>query len=242
MNVAYVTTSWDDGHPLDLRLAETLAAAGVTGTLYVPIKYPPMPRMSSTEMRRLTAMGFEIGSHTVTHPRLDQIDDAAARKELSDSKRTLEDLIGVEVTALCYPFGKFNRRVMELARETGYAMARTTVSYRTSLEFDPYAMPVSYQLKHHAKIIHARHSIKERDWRGLMSWISLGCVSKPVRLAARCFARVRARGGVYHLWGHSWEIEQFGMWPALDEILAIVAKQPDVRYVTNTQLVCAMHK
>jgi hypothetical protein len=238
---AYVTTSWDDGHPLDLRLAEVLAAAGVAGTFYVPLSYPPMPRLSAEELRKLSAMGFEIGSHTMTHALLSDVPEADARRELVDSKHALEDIIGAQVSALCYPCGKFNRRAMRLVREAGYTLGRTTVPYRTSLAFDPMAMPVSYQLKRHGKFIHARHAIRTCDFAGLTEWMFRhGCASEPVALAASCFARARATSGVYHLWGHSWEVEQFRLWPALEAILALVAKQPDVRYVTNTQLARAI--
>src|SRR5688500_11915407 len=44
---AIVTTSWDDGHPLDIRLAEMLARHGVAGTFYVPLRYEGVPVMDS---------------------------------------------------------------------------------------------------------------------------------------------------------------------------------------------------
>jgi peptidoglycan-N-acetylglucosamine deacetylase len=235
--VAYVTTSWDDGHPLDMRLAETLALSGVTGTIYVPLSYPPMPRLSDEQLRELARAGFEIGSHTMSHPRLDQVSEERCRQELADSKHALEDILGAPVSALCYPCGKFNARAKRLVRETGYEVGRTTVSYRTGLQFDPMAMPVGYQLRDHSRAVHARHAIREGNWGGLAAWIlRCGCASDAVALASRLFESARKTGGVYHLWGHSWEIDEAGLWPKLAAILAMIARQPDVRYLTNSQL------
>ena len=72
-----VTTSWDDGHPLDLRVAELLCSYGVKGTFYVPIAYTKVPRMSREEIRELRRMGMEIGSHTRTHPRIHRLERSA---------------------------------------------------------------------------------------------------------------------------------------------------------------------
>ena len=49
----------------------------------------------------------------------------------------------------------------------------------------------------------------------------------------RLFDRVLNMGGVFHLWGHSWEISQHNQWAALERVLAYVAHRPGVRYLTN---------
>jgi len=48
---------------------------------------------------------------------------------------------------------------------------------------------------------------------------------------------VRAQDGVWHLWGHSCEIERYRMWKQLEEVLRYVSGRSDVRYLTNGQLV-----
>ncbi|MGH7837447.1 MAG: polysaccharide deacetylase family protein, partial [Candidatus Binataceae bacterium] len=63
-----MTTSWDDGHPLDLRVAELLAAHGVRGTFYVPVRASADSLMKPADLRRLRNLGMEIGAHTVSHP------------------------------------------------------------------------------------------------------------------------------------------------------------------------------
>ena len=60
-----ITTSWDDGHPLDLRVAELLAKHGLPGTFYVPMR-AEHGTMTTAQLRELSG-AFEIGAHTVHH-------------------------------------------------------------------------------------------------------------------------------------------------------------------------------
>ena len=43
-----------------------------------------------------------------------------------------------------------------------------------------------------------------------------------------------ATGGVFHLWGHSWEIEQFGLWKELETLLKMLAFNKEIAYLNNT--------
>ena len=82
---------------------------------------------------------MRFGSHTLTHPSLVRLDDAQLRRELVESRRKLQDLLGEEVNLLAYPYGDANRRVRAAAIEAGYRMAFTTVEGLNVWE-DPFAM------------------------------------------------------------------------------------------------------
>src|SRR5919112_349715 len=81
---AFITTSWDDGHPLDLRLAELLAKYGLRGTFYVPM-IAPNGTMTPAQMRELSAAGAEIGAHTLHHAVLTRASEQEAWEEISGS-------------------------------------------------------------------------------------------------------------------------------------------------------------
>jgi len=72
------------------------------------------------EIREMRKGGICFGSHTVSHPRLTEISPADARSEIVNSKKTLEDGLGEEVTFLCYPYGFLNRLVRDLVEDAGY--------------------------------------------------------------------------------------------------------------------------
>ncbi len=81
-----------------------------------------------TELRQLAALpGIDIGSHTVTHPYLTQLDAVAMQRELVDSKARLEQALGRPVHSLCYPSGDFGARERSAAQLAGYRMAVTVV-------------------------------------------------------------------------------------------------------------------
>jgi len=236
-----VTTSWDDGHPLDLRVAERLAAHGVTGTFYVPVQYSAVERMSLSRLRQLRAMGMEVGSHTVSHPRLSEVGDDIAFRELRESRDALENILGEPVTSFCYPEGKLRPGLAELVQAAGYTLARTTLAFRNDLSFDPLAMPVSMQLYPHSRAVLARHALHEGNLSGLFAWVArLGRISDPAALAERMLADMRHRGGIFHVWGHSWEIEDRGLWPVLDRILEAVSRERGAQYLTNSGVLAAL--
>jgi peptidoglycan-N-acetylglucosamine deacetylase len=55
-------------------------------------------------------------------------------------------------------------------------------------------------------------------------------------LARQMFQEARAAGGIYHLWGHSWEIEAHGDWVRLRGLLRYIAGHDGVTFLTNGEL------
>ena len=87
-----ITTSWDDGSVLDLKLAELLEKYSIKGTFNIPKAYldNPLQQKDIEDIDRK----FEIGAHTLTHADLTAISLTEARKEIEGSKAYLEDLLG----------------------------------------------------------------------------------------------------------------------------------------------------
>jgi len=83
------------------------------------------PLLSWDELRDLHEHGWEIGSHTLTHPDLTALDDDALRRELVESRELIEAETGARCTSLAYPYGAADARVVEAARRAGYEAAFT---------------------------------------------------------------------------------------------------------------------
>jgi len=233
---AAITTSWDDGHPLDLKLARLLANYGLKGTFYVPTEYSEWPLMTRSEILELDRMGMEIGSHTVNHAILPQLTEPHARRELTDSRKTLEDLLGKPVPAFCFPKGRFNSRTCSLVREAGYKLARTTVGFRTARGFDPSCMPVSLQFVPHPRSIHVRHALKDANVKGLLNWLRVCKLGTDLeQLCVTMMKSAAADGGLFHIWGHSWEVEELGLWRQLEHVFE-AASSMRLEARTNSQL------
>ncbi|MHB1570259.1 MAG: polysaccharide deacetylase family protein [Solirubrobacteraceae bacterium] len=140
-----LAVTFDDacGSVLELA-APILASLGVPGTVFAPTAYvgsgEPMswpelqPWLASghrselvpldwAQLAELRDAGWEIGSHTRTHPHLTALSDADLAMELEGSRSELEHHLGITATSLAYPFGDCDRRVAAAARAAGYGVA-----------------------------------------------------------------------------------------------------------------------
>lgn len=137
--------TFDDAYASVLEQAfPVLSALGAPATVFVPTGYvageealewasmeewaatdfaDELRCMSWSDLRSLADAGWEIGSHTSTHPDLTTLDDAALDRELTSSRALCEEEIGEPCKTLAYPFSAHDRRVMARAREVGYEAA-----------------------------------------------------------------------------------------------------------------------
>jgi hypothetical protein len=222
--LAYATTSWDDGHPLDLRVAELLAAHGVRGTFYVPRRVE-RETMSASQIRRLGAL-FEIGAHTLNHVVLTRTTDQQAWQEIAGSKAWVEDLTGVPCRMFCPPKGKYSVRHIDMIREAGYLGMRSAemLSLDSPRRTAGLAlMPTSAQAFPHGPLALARNAIKRGAFENLWQLVVRKRMVAWPKLASSLFCRCLERGGVFHLWGHSWELQEADQWQHLDDILRFMS-------------------
>jgi peptidoglycan/xylan/chitin deacetylase (PgdA/CDA1 family) len=82
-------------------------------------------RMTWEQLRDMVAGGMEIGSHTLSHSKLTTIAAEAAAEEIVNSKRRLEDELGVTITSFCYPGGFYDGAHVRMVEAAGYRSACT---------------------------------------------------------------------------------------------------------------------
>ncbi len=85
-----------------------------------------VPMLSESELRRLAGEGMAMGAHTLAHPRLTQLDDAALQREVVESGARLAQLLGTPVTTFSYPYGNWDTRVRQAVIDAGYTLATAT--------------------------------------------------------------------------------------------------------------------
>lgn len=84
---------------------------------------PELATMSWSDLRSLADAGWEIGSHTRTHPRLTELDGERLAAELRGSRDDCEKRLGRPCSSIAYPYGDVDERVVRAAAEVGYEAA-----------------------------------------------------------------------------------------------------------------------
>lgn len=204
---------------------------GLVGTFYINSKTDNVGR--TLIQKRIREMvfevansGHEVGSHTVNHVILTKCKDP--REEIERSKFELENLTGRKVTSFCYPNGAYDDGIKNIVRETGYLSARTCKYMGTGLPKDPYEFGITL----HASNGSPRTTLKILlqsgiPFRSLWDW--------EIR-AKLLFDLVLEKGGIWHLWGHSWEIELHKDWGKLTRVLQYVSDREEVLYLANGKI------
>ena len=133
-----VVQCWDDGVSADIQLIDVLRRHDVKATFNLnaalfenersqggAYKDTEVQRLGWNEMKEIYE-GFTIANHSLTHPQLEQISIDDARKEIIEGRKQLQDFFNAPITGFAYPFGTYNKAVMDLLQEAGHFYARTT--------------------------------------------------------------------------------------------------------------------
>ena len=107
---------------------------------------PPAGLMLTPDsVRSLKEWGFEVGAHTVSHPILANTPTDDAWREIRESKRELEQLLGQAVSVFAYPNGKpgqdYIGEHVRMVREAGFAVGVSTASGAASRTSDALQLP-----------------------------------------------------------------------------------------------------
>jgi peptidoglycan/xylan/chitin deacetylase (PgdA/CDA1 family) len=96
----------------------------------VDVRLPSDLMMTSAQLRAMRAAGMQLGAHTVSHPILATLDQEEATKEIAESRRFLEDVLGERIGLFAYPTGKpgvdYRAEQADLVRDLGFDAAVST--------------------------------------------------------------------------------------------------------------------
>lgn len=139
-----VCVTFDDAAASTYEPIEWLVGIGGRCTQFAVIKWVsegPPKWMGWDELRRLSALGVEIGSHTVDHLDLRNLGPDRLKAQLQNSRARLEAAVGREITSFAYPYGRFDAAVVRAVKAAGYRWACTTQHVHAVSGFAPYLIP-----------------------------------------------------------------------------------------------------
>lgn len=245
----FITTSWDDGHVLDIRMADLLGFFGLRGTFYISRDYMGSNSLQRNEIARL-ARYHEIGVHTLTHPDLGRMPIQEIKDEILGCREWLEDIIGKACPMFCYPYGSYNQDVVEILKNLGFHGARTVKTFDIDLPVDPFKMGTTIHVspfplrKTGANSFYWRYLFQpvQRNYDSIkrlgLSFISLRSWQS---LSRALFLKTTQEGGVFHIFGHSWEVEKYDMWDELRSLLKYIADRHWGSMVSNGEILNNAH-
>jgi peptidoglycan/xylan/chitin deacetylase (PgdA/CDA1 family) len=121
--------TFDDGYDdVYANAHPILKKYNAPATVFVITNYVDQPRyMNKQQISELIDAGFEIGSHSLSHPNLANTSSTLVQKEIIESKSLIEKWFDIKVETFCYPSGKFSSATMQLLESADYSAAVTTV-------------------------------------------------------------------------------------------------------------------
>lgn len=199
-----IKASFDDATIEDLKVANLMKKYDIPTTFYWPV----MPKYANEnngrkslneEQMQMLAKEFEIGSHTISHPLLTRIKLEDAKTEIVNSRQLLQEKFGQPIDSFCYPRGYSNPAIQQLVVEAGYVNARSTLVGYVHQSENPYFEQTAVHV-----------SCNRKEYAG-DHWYAYGM--KLFEIAKK------VPDSVFHLWGHSWEIEKNFEWLQFEAFL-----------------------
>lgn len=96
--------------------------------------------MNWDDVQQLQREGFAIGSHSVAHIPLTDLDKEAARREIVESSELISQRIGKRPTGFCFPRGAYSSEHARMVADAGYDYAVTTHFGSNTPGADPYTL------------------------------------------------------------------------------------------------------
>ena len=143
-----VMITFDDGYASVYEHAfPVLSRFGFNAVVFVPASYigktndwdvqfgtKKFRHLSKEQIAALSAAGHEIAAHGMKHLPFTLLNSKLLKLELEESRDVLEGITGKPVRALCYPFGRFNSRVIDAVKQAGYRYAMASLYLGRVLE------------------------------------------------------------------------------------------------------------
>lgn len=234
------TTSWDDGDFLDAKLTSLLDKYGIKGTFYITPNR--QCRLSDNEIIAISKK-HEIGAHTLDHVLLTEISAEEAKKQIAESKSRLEKITGKQIKMFAYPAGNYNVSIINIVKSCGFIGARTIKDWSLDSSSNVFEMPTSLHVypnpfRPDAKTIRARLKPLFHNLPKIVRYrLRPAAIFSWRNLALSMFDRAYDSGGIFHIWGHSWEIDKYKMWDDLENVFKRIGSYEGVEFKTNGEII-----
>lgn len=214
------TLSYDDGVSQDIRLVEIFNRYGLKGTFNINSGIQNennfwinngklIKRMDESNILSLYK-GHEVAVHSQTHPHLEDLPREAIIQEILGDRKQLESWVGYPVRGMAYPYGSYNKLVLEILENLGIEYSRTVNQHEN------FSLPENF-LEWHPTSHHANPKLMD---------------------IAKTFVETNFESlSLFYIWGHSYEFDVMENWNLIEELAELISKRSDIWYATNIEIV-----
>lgn len=202
-NKLKIISSWEDGSIFDFKMADLMKKYKIPTTFYWPsllesakVTFDSSKKLTPKDCKKL-AKKFEIGSHGATHQSLSKMTIAQLGHEITESRKALQDLTGQEINSFAYPKKSINSLTKALVKGAGYKSARSNVPTHLNAGDDP------FEIKCTVQVGIDRLEYDNKSWE--LFWEEM--------------AEKADENSVFHIFGSSWDVEQYNDWDHLETLL-----------------------
>ena len=138
-----IMISFDDGY-LDnfMNAYPLLRKYGMTAAFFIITSMVNgEDRLATGHIREMASNGMSIGSHTVSHRPLGDMESEEALNELSLSRMYLEGMLQKKIDFVAYPKGSYNGSTGMIASEAGYCGGFSIIPGTCSRNTNPFVIP-----------------------------------------------------------------------------------------------------
>lgn len=219
-----ITFTWDDGAPEDQKLFSLHEKYGLPAMFFVPTQNcEGRDVLDAQTIRQAYSSLIRFGGHTATHRYLTTVPPDELDDELYTNKAYLEEILGEAVPHFCLPGGQYTHQILErVYRYFPTIRTADTMNFHNSgtlikptFHFYPRGSKSlvgnAWRNKSYGELKQALFSGEHDYFKLLRKLISFEAARRPDAQVV--------------VWGHSWEIEQLGLWNELEQLMRWLAEQ-----------------
>jgi hypothetical protein len=215
-----LTLSYDDGVGQDKRLVEIFNKYKLRATFNLNsgiqdesnqwVKHNiVINRINVREIKELYK-GHEVAIHSLNHPHLENLSRELVEKEIFEDRKNLEKIFGYMVRGMAYPYGTYNKIVLDVLKSCGIEYSRTVE------EHEKFSLPENYL-----------------EWGPTCHHTN----SKLMELTKDFINNQAESQSLFYVWGHSYEFDVDDNWRLIEEFAQVISNRVDIWYATNIEIV-----
>ncbi len=137
-----IVITFDDGYADNyLTALPIMEQYGMSATVFVvPSLIGTTDYLSWQQVIDMQERNTEIGSHTISHMGMNEINPTEQRREAAESKAVLESKIGAPIQFFAYPYGQFSADAQKILKEAGYWGACSGLAGLNDTKTNSYAL------------------------------------------------------------------------------------------------------